>query len=59
MISDENAAAIKDAADNMKIDISNRNTAIRHALKHGATVGEVVRLTGLTRARIYQIRDGR
>jgi hypothetical protein len=59
MISDENAAILKDWADNVKTSIQNRDKAIRHALKLGATVAEIVKLTGLTRARIYQIRDGK
>jgi len=59
MITDENAATLKDWADNVKASIENRNEAIRHALKLGASVAEVVKLTGLTRARIYQIRDGK
>jgi ABC-type iron transport system FetAB permease component len=57
MITDENAYALKDWADNVKSSIENRDKAIRHALKLGATVAEVVKLTGLTRARIYQIRN--
>lgn len=57
MIADENAAILKDWADNVKTSIANRNNAIRQALKLGATVDEIVKLTGLTRARIYQIKD--
>jgi hypothetical protein len=57
MISEENAAILKDWADNARTSVDERNKAIIHALKLGATVAEVVKLTGLTRARIYQIKD--
>lgn len=59
MITDENAATLKDWADNVKGSIKGRNESIVLALNLGATVAEVVKLTGLTRARIYQIRDGK
>lgn len=59
MISDENATILKDWADNVKTSIQGRNDAIRHALQLGAKVSEIVALTGLTRARIYQIKDRR
>lgn len=59
MITDENAATLKDWADNVKTSIKNRDKAIVHALKLGATVAEIVNLTGLTRARIYQIKERR
>jgi len=36
-----------------------RDDLIRAALADGVSVGEVVNATGLSRARIYQIRDGR
>lgn len=36
-----------------------RDVDIRGALKAGASTVEIGGLTGLTRARIYQIRDGR
>ena len=35
------------------------HSLIRTALASGASVADLVRATGLTRARIYQIRDGR
>lgn len=66
MLSDENASALKDWADESRRletarreNNARRDKVICHALKIGATVAEVVRLTGLTRARVYQIRgDG-
>lgn len=57
MITDENAAILKDWADNARDSRTQRDNAIIHALKLGATVAEVVKLTGLTRGRIYQISD--
>lgn len=36
-----------------------RDDAIREALADGVSVAHLVELTGLTRARIYQIRDRR
>lgn len=36
---------------------SERDDKIRALLEEHATVADLVRLTGLTRARIYQIRD--
>ena len=59
MITTKDEAALKDWADNVKGSIEGRNAAIKLALKLGATVAEVVKITGLTRARIYQIRDGK
>lgn len=66
MITDENAAVLKDwAGATKKLEAQTRETAqgrdnaIRQALKLGAGVAEIVKLTGLTRARVYQIRDGR
>lgn len=59
MISDKAAAVLKDAADNVKGSIEGRNKAIVHALKLGASVAEVVTITGLTRARIYQIKESK
>jgi hypothetical protein len=59
MITEENATALKDSADNVKASLEARNTAIKHALTTGASVAEIVAITGLTRARIYQIRDNR
>lgn len=66
MITEENAATLKDWADATKADETTarktahgRDDAIRKALKIGAGVAEIVKLTGLTRARIYQIRDNR
>jgi DNA-directed RNA polymerase specialized sigma subunit len=56
MITDENATILKDWAENVKESLDQRNKAIVHALKLGATVAEIVKLTGLTRARIYQIK---
>jgi hypothetical protein len=44
-----------DSADAMR----EQADAIRDALAAGIGVAELVRITGLTRARIYQIRDGR
>lgn len=58
MISDKDAKTIKDCVDNMRIDRENRDLVIREALKAKATVPELVKLTGLTRARIYQIKKG-
>ena len=57
MITDENAAILKDWAENVKTSLHERDKAIVHAIKLGATVAEVVKLTGLTRARIYQIKN--
>lgn len=59
MISEENAAILKDWSDNVRTSIEGRNDAIKHALKLGAKVSEIVAITGLTRARIYQIKDGK
>lgn len=36
-----------------------RDDAIREALAAGVPVSGIVRAAGLTRARVYQIRDGR
>lgn len=55
MISAEDETTLKDWAENVKGSIEGRNKAIVHALKLGATVAELVTITGLTRARIYQI----
>jgi len=57
VITDKNAATLKDWAENAKTALASRDRAIVHALKLGATVAEVVELTGLTRGRIYQIKD--
>lgn len=38
---------------------ADRRTAILNALTEGIGPTELTRLTGLSRARIYQIRDGR
>lgn len=59
MITYKQATHIKDLADGVKDNIANRDIAIRDALTAGAKVAELVALTGLTRARIYQIRDGK
>lgn len=66
VITDENAAILKDWADaTRKLDaelrstITGRDTAIREALRLGAGVGEIVKLTGVTRARVYQIKEGK
>lgn len=57
MISEENAATLKTWAESVKGSIEGRNAAIVHALENGATVPEIVELTGLSRGRIYQIKD--
>lgn len=59
MISEENATILTEWVDNLKADAAGRDNAIREALKLGATAIELGKLTGLTRARIYQIRDGK
>ena len=65
MLNAENVAILKDWADEVaRLDVdravaaAGRDVAIRAALAM-AGVGEVVTVTGLTRARIYQIRDGK
>jgi hypothetical protein len=67
MLDPENTAALKAWADGvresearLKADVEGRDAAIRELLSDpdynvGAT--ELMRITGLTRARIYQIRD--
>jgi hypothetical protein len=55
MITDDDAATLKDWTDNVKGSIEGRNKAIIHAIRLGATVPEIVKITGLTRGRIYQI----
>lgn len=57
VISDENAATLKDWADSISAGIVGRNAAIKQLLGDGATVAEIVTITGLSRARIYQIKD--
>ena len=57
MITDENAAILKDWTDNVKGSIEGRNLAIKQALSGEAKVAEIVAITGLSRGRIYQIRD--
>lgn len=66
MLSDENKTVLKDWADAvrkteraLRKDVEGRDGAIRAALELGAGVGEIVKITGLTRARVYQIRDRR
>lgn len=63
MLSTGDAAYLKQLADNasaLRDAVTLRDEAIRMALtENGAGVGELVRITGLTRARIYQIRDNR
>lgn len=66
MITEENASILKDWADAARDlerrhheAVKGRDAAIRGALKLGAGVAEIVRLAGVTRARVYQIRDGR
>lgn len=63
MLTDENAAILKDWADEVqRVELAlseakaGRDAAIRGALSLGAGVGEIVSLTGLTRARIYQLK---
>lgn len=63
MLEEDNAAVLKDWADEsrrlesaLRVNNEGRDGAIRHALKLGAGVGELVKVTGLTRARIYQIK---
>lgn len=63
MLSDADAAILKDWADaaarldaELRETIRGRDECIRQALGLGAGVGEIVKLTGLTRARIYQIK---
>lgn len=53
----ESAKALKEWAEKVASSIQNRNAAIIHALENGATVPEIVELTGLSRGRIYQIKD--
>lgn len=56
MITDADAAILRDWSENVKGSIEGRNKAIVQALEIGATVPEIVALTGLTRGRIYQIK---
>lgn len=63
MMGAENTAVLKDWADEVrKVETqlreltAGRDTAIRHALTF-AKVADVRRATGLSRERIYQIRD--
>lgn len=63
MLSEDNAAILKDWADaarkletELRETIAGRDEAIRQALTLGVGVGEIVKLTGVTRARVYQIK---
>lgn len=66
MLSDENvaylqlvAARVDANADALRDAVRLRDDAIRMALtENKAGVGELVNITGLSRARVYQIRDG-
>lgn len=60
MIKDDDAALLRKTAElpeQLKESLVKRDDFIRFVLNRGATVVEVVELTGLTRARIYQIKD--
>lgn len=62
MFTNEDATAIREwseEARRMKEVTKERDNAIRAGLERGASVAELVKLTGMTRARIYQIRDRR
>ena len=51
--------AVEDAAARLANAEGERNAAIRKALDAGAAVISIAGAAGLSRARIYQIRDGR
>lgn len=51
--------AVEDAAARLARAEGERNEAIRKALKANAAVMSIASAAGLSRARIYQIRDGR
>lgn len=55
----EKAQAVEEARDMLKHAESERDKAIRAALDSGCEVKDIVPVTGVSRARIYQIRDGR
>lgn len=50
---------VADAADALEVAKSRRDAFVRKLLRGGAGPTEVGRLAGLSRERIYQIRDGR
>lgn len=63
MLSEDNVGILKDWADaarkleaELRDTIAGRDAAVRQAMRLGAGVGEIVKATGLTRARIYQIK---
>jgi hypothetical protein len=54
------AVAARTAADEAAADaLATLNDAIRADVAAGRSVADIVKVTGLTRARIYQIRDHR
>ncbi len=53
----EYLAERRDILDQMETIKTERDDRIRRLLAKNGSVGEIVKATGLTRARIYQIRD--
>jgi len=53
------ASTIAAAQTELDLASANRDDAIRFALESGAGPTELAHIFGLTRARIYQIKDGR
>ncbi|MFH8581705.1 hypothetical protein [Streptomyces zaomyceticus] len=51
--------AVEDAAQGLRNAENERDAAIREAIKAGASVISIAAAADLSRARIYQIRDGR
>lgn len=49
----------RDILNEMEVVKTERDTRIRQLLAKNGSVGEIVKATGLTRARVYQIRDNR
>lgn len=53
------AESVRDAEAAAKHNAKGRDKAIRKAIEQGVTVPRIVKATGLTRGRIYQIRDAK
>lgn len=57
MISDAEATALRELAERVARTLAERDNAILYALKRNTPVARIAELTGLTRGRIYQIKD--
>lgn len=55
----DDLAEAQEDVDRQEDRLRRRDAAIRAALKEGVSVREIVKRTGLSRERVYQIRDGR